>query len=170
MFDNARELVAGRMSEFCEQQGIRMISSVLYSPSSNAVAERLIDVATNGTLTMLCEPPPRFWAEAMTIMYLWNRTPTKVNEGVTPYECFSRMKPDVGHIRTFGCMVRATLPKETLGKLDDHGVTGYLLGYKYEGGYRIWIPRIGVRECRDITVYEGKAPVQPEDGSVVEVR
>jgi hypothetical protein len=31
------------------------------------------------------------------------------------------MKPDVGHIRTFGCVVRVTPPSETLGKLEDRG-------------------------------------------------
>ena len=31
------------------------------------------------------------------------------------------MKPDVGHIQTFGCVVQVTLPKETSGELDDQG-------------------------------------------------
>ena len=39
MFDNAKELVAGRMKEYCEHKGIRIGSSVPYSPSSNGVAE-----------------------------------------------------------------------------------------------------------------------------------
>jgi hypothetical protein len=91
----------------------------------------------------------------------------KANEGVTPYECFYRMKPDVGHIRTFGCAVRVTLPSETLEKLDDRGAMDYP---KYEGGYRVWIPRIGVRETRDVTFYEESAPVLPDHGSVVEVQ
>ena len=50
------------------------------------------------------------------------------------------MKPDVGHIRTFGCVVRVTLPKEMLGKLEDCRAMGYLMGYKYDGGYRVWNP------------------------------
>jgi hypothetical protein len=107
------------MSEYCAQQGIRIISSVPYSRSSNGVAERLVGVATNGTHAMLRDAnlPPRFWAEAMTtFMYLRNR---KTNNGTTPDERFYDTKPDVGHIRTFGCAVRVTLPKETLGKLDE---------------------------------------------------
>ena len=39
---------------------------------------------------------------------------------------------------------------------------GYLTGYKYEGGYRVWIPRIGVKEVRDVTFYEGTMPVLPD--------
>ena len=172
MFDNAREFIAGRMKEFCDQKGIRINSSIPYSPSSNGIAERLVGVATNGTRAMLRDSdlPPRFWAEAMTtFMYLRNRTPTKANDGATPYERFYGAKPDVSHIRTFGCMVRVTLPRETLGKLEDRGVMGYLLGYKYEGGYRVWIPRIGVREVRDVVFYEGTAPTLPDLGSTTEV-
>ena len=37
MFDNTKELVAGRMRGFCEQQGIQIVSLVLYTPSSNRV-------------------------------------------------------------------------------------------------------------------------------------
>ena len=81
MFDNAKELVAGRMRGFCEQQGIGIISLVLYSPSSNGVANRYVGVATSSTRTVLrnLNLLSRFWAEAVsTFMNLWNRTP---NEG-----------------------------------------------------------------------------------------
>jgi len=36
-------------------------------------------------------------------------TPT-MNEGRTPYELFYKMKPDVDHIHTFGCVVKVILP------------------------------------------------------------
>ena len=39
MFDNAKELVAGRMKEYCEHKGIQINSSVPYSLSSNGVTE-----------------------------------------------------------------------------------------------------------------------------------
>jgi len=72
------------------------------------------------------------------------------------------MKPHVGHIRTFGCVVWVTLPKETLGKLDDLGAMGYLMGFKHEGGCRVWIPRIGVIESRYVTSHEGIVPMLPD--------
>ena len=72
-----------------------------------------------------------------------------------------------GQIRTFGCIVRVTLPSEKLGKLEDRGAMGYLMGYKYEGGYRVWIPRIGVKEVRDVTFYEGTVPVLRNHGSKI---
>ena len=55
IFDNAKELVAGRMREYCEHKGIRIRidSSVPYPPSSNRVAERLVGVATSSMHAML---------------------------------------------------------------------------------------------------------------------
>ena len=173
MFNNARELVLGRMKEYCEQKGIHINSSVPYSPSSNGIAERLVGVATNSTHAMLHNSnlPPHFWAEAMTtFMYLRNRTPTMANDGITPFERFYGMKPDVGHICTFRCVMCVTLPKEMLGKLEDCRAMGYLMGYKYDSGYHVWIPRIGVREVRDVTFYKGTVPVLPDHGSTAKVQ
>ena len=172
MFDNAREFVAGQMKEYCNQKGIHINSSVLYSPSSNGVAERLVRVATNGTCAMLHDSALllHFWAEAMlTFMYLRNQTPMSANDSVMPYERFYGMKLDVSHICTFRCTVRIALPCKKLGKLDDCGEMGYLLGYKYEGGYRVWMPRISVREVRDVVFYEGTVPTLPNHGSTIVV-
>jgi len=96
------------MKELCDECGIQIILSVLYSPSSNGVA-------TKDTWAMLRSSglPPRFWAEVMgTFMYLGNRTPTVTN---VPYELFYRIKLDVEHIRTFECMVKVVWPSQALG-------------------------------------------------------
>jgi hypothetical protein len=63
------------------------------------------------------------------------------------------MIPDVSHVRTFGCVVRATRPAEIREKLDERATMGYLLGYKYDGEYRIWIPKWGARKTRDIALF-----------------
>jgi len=70
IFDNAKELVARRMKELCDEHSIWIILSVLYSPSPNSVT-------TNGTWVMSHSSglPPRFWAEVMgTFVYLQNHT------------------------------------------------------------------------------------------------
>ena len=112
--------------------------------------------------------PPHFWAEAVTAPT--EQDADRANDSVMLFECFYRMKPDVGHIRTFRCIMHVTLFKEMLGKLEDHGATGYQMGHKYDGGYHVWIPCIGVKEVRDITFYEGTAPVLPNHGSAIEVQ
>ena len=45
---------------------------------------------------------------------------------------------------------------------------GYLVGYKFEGGYRVWIPKMSLKEARDVVFYEDSVPVQPEGGATVE--
>jgi len=49
------------------------------------------------------------------------------------------------------------------GKLDSHAAVRYLLGYKYEGGDQVWIPKLGVQETRDVVFYEGEAPMMLVD-------
>jgi len=48
--------------------------------------------------------PIRYWAEAVfTAVYLLNRSPTKALRGVTPEEIWSGSKPNVAHLKVFGC-------------------------------------------------------------------
>lgn len=61
------------------------------------------------------EVPPWFWAEASVPA---EPESTAASEGQTHYELFPVMKPDVGHIRTFGCMVIVVLSNKALGKSD----------------------------------------------------
>jgi len=56
------------------------------------------------------------------------------------------------------------------GKLDDCAAVRYLLGYKYEGGYQVWIPKLGVQETRDVVFYEGEAPMMLVDSGTIESR
>ena len=63
--------------------------------------------------------PGRFWAEAVRhAVYILNRVPTKSLEGQTPYEALSGRKPNLEHLRVFGCLGYAKIPTH-LRKLDD---------------------------------------------------
>ena len=45
----------------------------------------------------------KYWAEpAVTVNYLSNRVPQRHCDG-TPYEAVHGSKPEVGHLRVFGC-------------------------------------------------------------------
>ena len=101
-------------------------------------------------------------------MHLRNRSPTMANDGRTPFDLYYHIKPNVSYIRPFGCITKVTLPSENLGKLDDRVVMGYLVGYMHEGDYRVWIPKMGLKEARDVTFYEDNAPLKPENGATVD--
>ena len=54
-----------------------------------------------------------YWGEAVfTASYLQNRLPTKVVYNKTPYELWTGKKPNLTHLRTFGCTAYALIPKE----------------------------------------------------------
>jgi len=46
----------------------------------------------------------------------------------------------------------------------------YLLGYKYEGGDQVQIPKLGVQETRDVVFYKGEAPMTLVDGRIIKSR
>ena len=87
--------------------------------------------------------PHRFWAEALsTAVYLRNRSPTTAVEGKTPFEAWTGQKPNVGHLRVFGCAAHAHVAKNELQKLDAKSRKCVLLGYGNERkGYRLYDPR-----------------------------
>jgi hypothetical protein len=48
---------------------------------------------------------------------------------MTPEEAFTRVKPEVGHFRIFGCSVYIHVPKEKRTKLYPSGRKGTFVGY-----------------------------------------
>ena len=59
------------------------------------------------------ELPKRFWAEALTTAtYLCNHSPTNAVQDETPYEAWTGSKPNVSHLRIFGCDAYAHVPKD----------------------------------------------------------
>jgi hypothetical protein len=72
-----------------------------------------------------------FWAEAVAMtLYVFNRLPMKVVEGMTPYETWYGKKLVVHHLCMFGCIahVRNTSPNPK--KLDDRRCAMVFIGYE----------------------------------------
>lgn len=80
----------------------------------------------------------QYWGEAvMTAVYLQNRLPTKATNK-TPFELWNGEKPDLSHIRIFGCKAFAYVPKEKRTKFDDRATEAVLVGYSERSkGYRL---------------------------------
>jgi hypothetical protein len=71
-------------------------------------------------------------------------------------EVFSGIKPEVGNLRIFGCLVYIHVPKEKRTKMEPSGKKGVVVGYSENSkAYRIYVPgqrKIEVR--RDVTFHE----------------
>ena len=82
------------------------------------------------------------WAEAARIVvYVHNRSPHRVLGNKTPKEMFSGKKPEVSHLRIFGCPIFIHVPKEKRMKLEPSGRKGIFVGYSETSkAFRIYIP------------------------------
>jgi hypothetical protein len=60
-----------------------------------------------------------FWAKVVTtVVYIMNQTPIATVHGMTPKEKFTGKKPDVSHLRVFGCIAYVHVLDEKRSKLD----------------------------------------------------
>ena len=84
-------------------------------------------------------PNSCYWAEVVhTTIYLRNRSPSSSLDGITPFEAWYGFKPMVKHLRVFGLVCYALVPKEKLQKLESRSVKCMLIGYSDEKkGYRL---------------------------------
>jgi hypothetical protein len=82
--------------------------------------------------------PNYFWAEAITtIVYIMNRTPIVAIHGMTPEEKFTSKKPNVSHLKVFGCIAYVHVPNKKRSKLDPKAVKCIFIGYSLEQkGYK----------------------------------
>ena len=141
--DNAKEYHA--LEKDLLKEGIQMEFTDPYTPEQNGVAERL-----NRTLMQMVRAmqlwaglPREFWGEALMVAnYLRNRLPTNTHGGkMTPYEAWYGRRPDLGHLRTYGCLVHARIPSERRDKMDVVSFQRVFVGYHSSKQYRIYNPK-----------------------------
>jgi Reverse transcriptase (RNA-dependent DNA polymerase) len=87
----------------------------------------------------------KFWAEAVaTAVYVLNVSPTKAVTGMTPFEVWNGHKPDVSHLRVFGCIGYVFVEQHKRSKLDDKSVKCIFIGYcSQTKGYKMYNPADG---------------------------
>ncbi|GFU98863.1 retrovirus-related Pol polyprotein from transposon TNT 1-94 [Trichonephila clavipes] len=92
------------------------------------------------TLLKSSEVPHKFWGEALLCFtYAWNRICHK-DSNKTPFEKYSGKKPSVLHLKPFGCLAYAGVPKQIRKKFDMRAKIGIMMGYAQRTkGYRIWL-------------------------------
>lgn len=120
--DRGREFISQEFNMFCNDSGIKRHLTAPYTPQQNGVVERrnrtLMEMARSIMKHM--SVPNRLWGEAIKhSTYLLNRIATRAIKDRTPYEVYHGRKPNVGHLRVFGCIGYAKVDSKLLKKLDD---------------------------------------------------
>jgi len=128
---------------FLKVEGITYEPSAPYTQDQNGLSERMIRTLVEKARTMLLEAklPERFWAEAVnTAVFLHNRSPTRALEGKTPFEAWNGLKPDLSHLRRFGCDAYLHVPEEARTKLQSKSQKCIFLGYVFNttSMWRLW--------------------------------
>jgi len=133
--DGGGEYFSNEFSEYLKEHGIQRKYSCSYSPQQNGVAERKNKHIAKITRAMLNEKnlPNYFWVETVaTAVYITNRTPTVAVHGMTPEEKFTGKKPNVSHLRMFGCIAYVHVLDEKRSKLDPKDEKCIFIGYSLE--------------------------------------
>ena len=101
--------------------------------------------------------PMHLWAEATrTVVYVHNILFHSALGFKTPEEMYTGKKPEVSHLKIFGCPVYVHIPKEKSTKLDPSGKKGIFVRYcKVSKSFRIYISGFHhIDISRDVTFDE----------------
>ena len=141
--DHGGEYISSELQEYLRKNGIIHQTSAPYTPEQNGLAERMNRTIVERARSALIAAglPKMFWAEAVsTVAYLINRSPTR-GHGRTPEEIWSGQKPDLSHLKVFGCKALVHIPKKFRRKFDPKSTEMIFVGYcENTKGYRLIHP------------------------------
>jgi hypothetical protein len=141
--DNGGEYTSKEFANFCKDVGIKKELTTPYNPQQNGVTERKNRTIMEAVKTMIHDQdlPMHLWEEATrTTMYVQNRLSHSALGLKTPEEMFFGKKPEVNHLKIFGCPVFVYISKEKRTKLDPSGKMGIFVGYcEVSKAFRIYI-------------------------------
>ena len=129
--------------QFLKECGIRSEPTAAYSPQQNGVSERLNRTLVEAARSMISHAglSKAYWAEAVaTATYLRNRMMSSaIKSGITPYQLWYGKKPNLKHLRVFGCTVYSLIPDGERKKLDEKAQKLQFIGYtETAGNYKVW--------------------------------
>jgi hypothetical protein len=137
--DKGGKYMSNAFLDFTTPCGIERQHTVRARPQQNGVAERANRVLSERLTTMLDESglPKVFWGECLAaLVHVWNRCPTEAVRSATLYELSHGRKPDVSHLRVWGCTAYVHIQKDKRPGLGLHMEKCVFIGYPQ--GYNGW--------------------------------
>lgn len=129
--DRGGEFVNKELKRFYSDEGIEMQLTAGYAPEQNGVAERRNRYLQEMAMCMLLDAglEKQYWGEAIAAAaYIQNRLPSRT-VGKTPFELWSGQKPDVSHLKVFGCQAFVHVPDAKRGKMESKAEKLIFVGY-----------------------------------------
>jgi hypothetical protein len=152
------------MNTFCKSNGISYEKTVPHSPPQNGVAERTNLTICSMARAMLIDANLRdfFWPFAIsTAVHIKQRVPhASLPTHLTPFQLWFGHRPNLSHLRPFGCKCTARILSTQLSKFEPRGETGIFFGYATDAkGYLIWVPNVNgpggtVKTRRDVVFHD----------------
>ena len=162
------------MSTFLLQKNIKHQRTVPYSPQQNGQAERRNQTIMAIARCIMIESglPYIYWPFAVHYaVYTTNRLPTKRIDWKTPTELWTGSKPNVHHMRTFGCTAFSHIHSSLRSSLQPTSTKCIFLGYApYHKGYILMDQRTKIIIVRrDVTFNEDEYGwTQSDDANLIE--
>jgi hypothetical protein len=138
--DKGGEYMSLEFERFLADNGIMRQHTVRNEPHQNGVAERVNRTLAEQATAMLVESslPTSFWEYAVsTLAHVRNRSPSSAVRDKVPYTGFYGRKPDVSHLRVFGCTAYVHVQKDKRLPLSSHTEKCVFIGYPAE--YKGWL-------------------------------
>ena len=132
--DGALELCKGELGDHFVNQGIVVQQTAPYAHQQAGKIERYVRTIEEGGQTLLADSglPMSFWGWAvLTSQYLRNRLPTStLASDFTPFEVLTGKKPDLSHLRVWGCQCFPAIPPELRTKAGPRRFDAIFVGYE----------------------------------------
>jgi transposase InsO family protein len=132
--DNGTEYINSEVKAYFSSKGIDQQTTAPYNPQFNGSAECLNRVISQKSTAMLLAAnlSEEFWTLAVEAAnYVRNRSPHKATLGnQPPYALFRGCKPNISHLRIFGCACYPVLDLASRSKFKSNVVKGVFVGYE----------------------------------------
>ena len=147
---------------YLTEHGIERVHIPPYSPELNRLAERVNRTLMESARTMLfhAKMPAAFWAEAVAhAAEIRNRFICPRINYKTSYELLTGMRPRVDHLRVFGSLAWAFIPKDLRKKLDAKSEECVVIACHENSIYKVWVrERKRAIVARHVTILENTFP------------
>ncbi|KIY68249.1 hypothetical protein CYLTODRAFT_443449 [Cylindrobasidium torrendii FP15055 ss-10] len=138
--DGGGEYIGTEFKAHLAKHGIGLRTTEPDEPYQNGVAERANRTIAEGATALLREAKLSDWFWALAVaafVYVRNRCPTSAIPDTTPHTNWSGQKPNLSHLRVFGCLAYVLVKKKKRRGFASHTKKCIFVGYKE--GTKAWL-------------------------------